>query len=130
VAFTAHEALGHVAFQEARYDEAASCYANAVQANPRFRLYYFLQAAALALAGRAEEARPIVGQLLEFNPSVRSSEVFEYALLHRALADKNELRRLGQVLHNARLNHQRSSTLLFIAVASVLGRRRIMSPTK
>jgi adenylate cyclase len=88
VAFAAHGALGHVAFHEARYDEAASHYAKAVQANPRFRLYYFLQAAALALAGRAEEARPIVGQLLELNPGVRSSEVFEYALLHRTLADK------------------------------------------
>jgi tetratricopeptide (TPR) repeat protein len=60
VAFAAHGALGHVAFHEARYDEAASHYARAVQANPRFRLYYFLQAAALALARRAEEARPIV----------------------------------------------------------------------
>ena len=88
VAFAAHGALGHVAFQEARYDEAASCYAKAVQANPRFSLYYFLHAAALALAGRVEGARPIVGQLLELNPGVRSSEVFEYALLNRALADK------------------------------------------
>ena len=88
VAFAAHGALGHVAFQEARYDEAASCYAMAVQANPRFSLYYFLQAAALALAGRLQEASPIVAQLLELNPNVRTSEVFEYALLHPALADK------------------------------------------
>ena len=56
MAFAAHGALGHVAFQEAHYDEAASCYAKAVQANPRFSLYYFLQAVALALAGRVEEA--------------------------------------------------------------------------
>jgi len=88
VAFAAHGALGHVAFQEARYNEAASHYATAVQANPRFSLYYFLQAAALALAGRLEEARPIVAQLLELNPGVRSSEVFEYALLHPSLADR------------------------------------------
>jgi tetratricopeptide (TPR) repeat protein len=88
VAFTAHGALGHVAFQEARYDEAASCYAMAVQASPRFSLYYFLHAAALALAGRIEEARPIVGQLLELNPGLRISEVLEYAMFHRALADK------------------------------------------
>jgi tetratricopeptide (TPR) repeat protein len=56
VAFAAHGALGHVAFQEERYDEAASCYDKAVQANPRFSLYYFAQAIALALAGRLEEA--------------------------------------------------------------------------
>jgi hypothetical protein len=59
-----------------------------VQANPRFSLYYFAQAIALALAGRLEEARPIVGQGLELNPGARISEVFEYAVPHRALADK------------------------------------------
>jgi TolB-like protein/Tfp pilus assembly protein PilF len=88
VAFAAHGALGHVAFQEERYDEAASCYDKAVQANPRFSLYYFAQAIALALAGRLDEARPIVGQGLELNPGARISEVFEYAVPHRALADK------------------------------------------
>jgi adenylate cyclase len=89
VAFAAHEALGHVAFQEASYDEAASCYAKAVQANPRFSLLYFIQAVALALAGRLGEARPIVVQLLELNPGFRGSEVLEHApLLHRALADR------------------------------------------
>jgi adenylate cyclase len=89
VAFAAHEALGHVAFQEARYDDAASCYAKAVQANPRFSLLYCIQAAALALAGRLEEARPIVVRLLELNPGFRSNEVFDYApLLNRSLADK------------------------------------------
>ena len=88
VAFAGHGALGHVAFREARYDEAGSCYAKAVQASPRFSLYYFLHAAALALAGRAEEARPIVGQLLELDPGVRVSEVSEYALLDRAFTEK------------------------------------------
>jgi tetratricopeptide (TPR) repeat protein len=88
VTFAAFGALGHVAFQEARYDEAASCYAKAVQANPRFSLYYLLQGAALALVGRVEEARPIVGKLLELNPHIRFSEVFEYALLPRELMDK------------------------------------------
>ena len=88
MAFAGHGALGHVAFQEARYDEAASCYAMAVQAAPRFNLYYFLHAAALAQAGRLEEARAIVEQLLELNPGVQISEVSRYALLHPALGDK------------------------------------------
>jgi adenylate cyclase len=88
VAFAAHGALGHVAFAEARYDQAASCYAKALQANPRFSLYYFLQAVALALAGRVEEARPIVRQGLEINPGFRRREVFEHPLLHQPLADK------------------------------------------
>ena len=88
VAFAAHGALGHVAFKEARYDEAASRYAEALQANPRFSLYYFLRAVTLALTGRVQEARPIVGQGLELNPGFRGSEVFEYSLLHQSLADK------------------------------------------
>jgi len=87
VAFLAHSALGDVAIHEARYDEAASCFAKAVQASPRFSLYYFFQAAALALAGRAEEARPIVGQLLELEPTFRSSAIFEHGLT-RAVVDK------------------------------------------
>jgi adenylate cyclase len=88
VAFAAYGALGHVAFKEARYDEAASRYAEALQANPRFSLYYFLQAVTLALTGRVQEARPIVRQGLELNLGFRGSEVFEYSLLHQSLADK------------------------------------------
>jgi adenylate cyclase len=84
----AHTALGFAAIHEARYDEAASCFAKAVQNNPRFSFNYFLQAAALALDGRVEEARPIVGQGLELEPGVRISEVFEHVLRHQALKDK------------------------------------------
>jgi hypothetical protein len=49
--------------------------------------YYFLQAAALALAGRVEEARPIVGQLLELEPTFRSSTILEHGLT-RAVVDR------------------------------------------
>lgn len=59
-AFCAHLALAFVAFSDGRYDEAASRSAKAVQNNPRFGFLYFYQAIALALAGRVEEARPIV----------------------------------------------------------------------
>jgi adenylate cyclase len=88
VGFAGHGALGHVAFREQRYDEAASYYAMAVRAAPRFNLYYFLHAVALAQAGRLEEAKPIVVRLLELDPGIRSSEVAEYALLDPALEDK------------------------------------------
>jgi hypothetical protein len=59
-----------------------------VQNNPRFSSLYFLHAVALALAGRVEEARPIVRQGLELNRGARLSEVFEYTLLHREAMDK------------------------------------------
>jgi adenylate cyclase len=70
-----------------RYDEEAACYAKAMEANPRFSVYYFFQAAALALAGRVEEARPIVERLLELQPGARFAGVFEYSLLPRELVD-------------------------------------------
>jgi TolB-like protein len=81
LAFLAHIALGHVALVEGHYDEAASHYAKAVLASPRFSIAYFCQAIALALAGRVEEAGPIVRQLLELNPSFRSSKVFDYTVV-------------------------------------------------
>jgi TolB-like protein/class 3 adenylate cyclase/Tfp pilus assembly protein PilF len=56
VAFLAHVALGVVAFQEARYDEAASHYAKPVQANAHFSTLYLCHATALALAGRGSKA--------------------------------------------------------------------------
>jgi adenylate cyclase len=87
VAFVAHAALGHVAFREARYDEAVSHYAKAVQANPHFSTLYFALAVALALAGRVEDARPIVEQLLELAPDFRSSAILELGVT-KVFADK------------------------------------------
>jgi TolB-like protein/class 3 adenylate cyclase/Tfp pilus assembly protein PilF len=83
----AHTALGYVAVHEGRYDDAAACLAKSVQANPGLSFLYYLHAATLALAGRIEEARPIVGQLLEREPGFRSSSIFEYGIV-RELADK------------------------------------------
>jgi adenylate cyclase len=76
-AYFAHGALGAAALHESRYDEAATHYAKAVQGNPRFSTLYFFHAASLALAGRADEARPIVRRLLELEPSFRSRMIFE-----------------------------------------------------
>jgi adenylate cyclase len=87
VAFLAYVALGVVAFQEARYEEAASHFAKAVQANAHFSTLYFCHATALALAGRVEEARPIIGQGLELAPDTRCSDVFKYGVTP-AFADK------------------------------------------
>lgn len=86
LSFEAHLALGLAAVQEARYDEGASHIANAVQANSRFSTLYVFQAVALALAGRVEEARPIIGRLLELEPSFRTRVLSE--ILSGSLADK------------------------------------------
>ena len=81
LAFLAHIALGHVALMEGHYDEAASRYAKSVLAGPHFSVGYFCQAIALALAGRVEEAGPIVRQLLELSPNFRSSKFFDYTVV-------------------------------------------------
>jgi adenylate cyclase len=95
-AFTAHLALGWAAGQEARDDEALSHYAKAVQANPRFSLLYFVQAINLALAGRVEEARPIVRQGLELQPDFRTGMIAEFGVAQEWMNKLTEgARKLG-----------------------------------
>jgi adenylate cyclase len=69
----AYVALGNAAIHEARYDEAASFYARAVQSSPKTGTYYLMQAMALALAGRLEEARSLVEPGLCREPEFRVS---------------------------------------------------------
>jgi TolB-like protein/Flp pilus assembly protein TadD len=71
LSFMAHEALGLVRVREGRYADAASHFAKAVQANPRFSWLYAAQAAALALAGRVEEARLMARRILDLEPTFR-----------------------------------------------------------
>jgi hypothetical protein len=80
-------ALGVAAVEEARYD-AACCFAEGVQANSRFGPLYFLQAMALALAGRVEEARPIVRQGSELAPGFRTMRFIVEIGVAQAPADK------------------------------------------
>jgi adenylate cyclase len=87
LAFMTHLALGIAACQEARYDEGASHFAQAVQANPRFSALYFFHAASLALAGHVEEAKPIVRHGLELEPGFRVRVVAELGF-HQTIADK------------------------------------------
>jgi tetratricopeptide (TPR) repeat protein len=75
--YEGENALGVAAIQEARYDEAASHFGKAIQANPRFSTLYFFQAAALAQAGRLEEAKPVARRLLELEPGFRIRVTYE-----------------------------------------------------
>ena len=76
--FIAYIALGNIRFREGRYDDAASSYAEGVQANPRFSTLYAMQAAALAMADRLNEAKPIVRRLLELEPTFRIEPVISF----------------------------------------------------
>ena len=73
--------------QERRYDEAASHFAKAMQANPRFSTLYVFHASSLALAGRLEEAQPIIKRLLELEPGFRLRLLFEVSMA-QAVADR------------------------------------------
>ncbi len=82
----AYVALGNAAIHEARYDEAASFYARAVQSSPKTGTYYLMQAMALALAGRLEEARSLVEPGLCREPEFRVS--WYRGFFTRELAEK------------------------------------------
>jgi TolB-like protein/Tfp pilus assembly protein PilF len=71
VAFCAYEAPALVRIRERRFDEAAAQMAKAVQANPRFSVLYVFHAAALAQAGRIEEARAVAQRVLELEANFR-----------------------------------------------------------
>jgi adenylate cyclase len=62
-------AFGTVRMREGLFDEAASQYSKAVQANPRFSVTYAFYTAALAQAGRTEEAKAVAGRLLALEPN-------------------------------------------------------------
>jgi len=66
-----HLAQACVRIRDGRFDEAAVHMARAVQANPRFSTLYFGHAAALALAGRIEQAKAVAKRLLELEPTFR-----------------------------------------------------------
>jgi adenylate cyclase len=64
-------AIGTVRVREGRFDDAASFYSKAVQANPRFSVLYALHTSALAQAGRLDEARLVGSRLLAMDPNFR-----------------------------------------------------------
>jgi TolB-like protein/Tfp pilus assembly protein PilF len=79
LSYEGHVALGAVRARLGRYDEAAACFAKAIQANPRFSVLYALQAGLLALAGRVEDARVVAARLLELEPTFRVGSFMAFA---------------------------------------------------
>jgi TolB-like protein len=79
VSHEGYVALAAVRLRLERYDDAAAYFAKAAQANPRFSVVYMLQASALALAGRHEEARALARRVLELDPTFRVGPFVEFA---------------------------------------------------
>ncbi len=69
--FETYVALGSVRLRQQRYDEAATNFAKAIAANPRFSTLYAFHAASLAMAGRIAESKSIARRTLELEPSFR-----------------------------------------------------------
>jgi tetratricopeptide (TPR) repeat protein len=87
LAFEAHLALGEVAVHESRYDDAALSFARIGQINANYSTGYFFQAVALALAGREEEAKAVVGRGLALEPTFQV-RVFSLHFWGRRLGEK------------------------------------------
>jgi tetratricopeptide (TPR) repeat protein len=79
LSYEGHVALGAVRMREGRYQDAASHFGKAAQENPRFSAMYALHAAALALAGRVEDAKAVARRLLEVHPTFRLGPFQEFA---------------------------------------------------
>jgi hypothetical protein len=62
-----------------RYDDAATCYARAAQV-VGFSSFYFGQAIALALAGRLDEARLVLGRAQALEPNFRLRLYSEFGM--------------------------------------------------
>jgi len=86
-AFEAHLALGMGAIGEAKYDEAAACFARGSQINARHSLFPFFQAIALALGGRVKETANLIQRGLELEPGFRIQIFSEFGMA-RTIADK------------------------------------------
>ena len=71
---------------EDRFEDALAHFDRTVHLNPQVGLMHAFRAAALVLAGRAEEAGPTIAKALELDPSLRWGRIMQ--LLHPALAEK------------------------------------------
>ena len=87
LAWAAHVAMATAAIHEGRYDDAATFFAKAARATPGHGNFLLSQAAALALGGRLDEARPIWAQGLKLEPNYQIRLIREIGLIP-AIEDK------------------------------------------
>ncbi len=87
LSYLALHAFGTVRMRDGRFDEAAPHYARAVQANPRFSVMHAIHAAALAQAGRMDEAKAVASRLLALEPNftIASFGAALFPIFHRDL---------------------------------------------
>lgn len=69
-----------MAFEQDRFDEAVGWWAKSSRANPDFGMIGVAHAITLALAGRIEEAGPVLARALEAEPQIRIRTIREIGL--------------------------------------------------
>jgi adenylate cyclase len=79
-AFEANMALGDVAMREERYDDATACFAPSAGKNPAYSTAHFFRGMAAALAGRIDDAGPMVRRGLALETEFRARIVFEVVM--------------------------------------------------
>jgi adenylate cyclase len=81
LSYIAHLAFGIGSFHQGSYEEAASWWEKCWRANPKFGGFLFGKAAALALAGRMSEAKPVLAKVLALEPgfNIRTIRELGYA---------------------------------------------------
>lgn len=97
-AFAAFHSLMLGRFQQGRYDDATAAAYKAVQCNPGHSISYMLLAAALAGAGRLEEAKAAGARVLALQPEFSCRKQFAGANCRPPLATA-----LGEALRHASL---------------------------
>ena len=83
LAFVADQAIALVQIREGMFDDAVVSFAKGVQANPRFSWLHAEHSAALALAGRIDEAKTAARRLLELEPNFRVRPMMEFLVFMR-----------------------------------------------
>jgi tetratricopeptide (TPR) repeat protein len=82
--------------REERYEDAAACFARSARTNPAYSTAHFFRGMAAALAGRVDDAGPMVRRGLALEPDFRARIVYEVGMTP-AVSDQfvEGARRLG-----------------------------------
>ncbi len=80
LAFEANVALGDLAMNEARHEDAAACFARAVRINPNYSTGHFFRAIALVLAGRQDRAEQAAGEGRRLEPEFSTRIMHEVGM--------------------------------------------------
>ncbi len=97
--FLAHGGLAHAHYFAGRYEEALLWARRAIHGRPSWRAGLRIVAAAAALSGRLEEARPVMASSREIDPSACLSQIRKIRLFRRP----EDLARLEEGLRAAGL---------------------------